>query len=78
MLFDFSIFSLFNEIDNLDDNDIYFDYRGFMIWLRILLPFLVPFVASCPNAVELNTSKDVIACIINDGGDDHEDDGHHT
>ena len=51
---------------------------GFMILLRILLPFLVLFVASCPNAAELKTSKDVIACIINDGADDHKDDGHHV
>ena len=31
------------------------------------------FVASCPNVVELNTSKDVITCINNEDDDENED-----
>ena len=44
-----------------------------VIWLKILRPFLVLFVASCPNVVELNTSKDVITCINNEDDDENED-----
>ena len=51
---------------NIADDDIYFR------WLRILRPFLVLFVASCPNAVELNTSKDVITCVNNENEDEDE------